>query len=121
MISNNISKIQELPAAASKWTQKLRRNKKAAHPVCNSLPPGEAISSSTRPNYGSSASPHMRWVEGKERWEAPDRSKGVIPQNCCGTKQNHTDTSMVLKAKENKLCRDEFRGYRSDVSVDQVA
>ncbi|GFX64621.1 uncharacterized protein TNCV_1671571 [Trichonephila clavipes] len=62
------------------------------------------------------ASPLIRLVEGKERWEDPDYPLGVFPQNCDGTEPNRTVTCMVLKAKANDrrktlaLSRDEFRG-----------
>ncbi|GFY33336.1 hypothetical protein TNCV_1897881 [Trichonephila clavipes] len=63
----------------------------------------------------------------EERWETPDYPLGVLPHNWNGTEQNHTVTIMVLKAKANDrrkilaLSRDEFRGPRSDVTVDQMA
>ncbi|GFS47919.1 uncharacterized protein TNCV_3598901 [Trichonephila clavipes] len=73
------------------------------------------------------ARPLVRLVEGEERWDAPDHPQGVLPQNWGRTKQNHTVTCMVLKAKANDSCknlapsRDKFRGPWSDVTVDQVA
>ncbi|GFW63212.1 uncharacterized protein TNCV_581521 [Trichonephila clavipes] len=62
------------------------------------------------------SSPLVRLVEGEERWEAPDYSQGVVPQNWNGTEQNSTVNCMVLKAKANDrrkilaLSHDEFRG-----------
>ncbi|GFX24626.1 uncharacterized protein TNCV_3344061 [Trichonephila clavipes] len=61
-------------------------------------------------NSRRAASPLVRWVEGKERWEAPDH-----PQNWGETEQNRSVTSMVLKATSNDrrhlaFCHDEFRG-----------
>ncbi|GFW70328.1 hypothetical protein TNCV_5131541 [Trichonephila clavipes] len=37
----------------------------------------------------------------EERWEAPDHSQGVLPQNWDGTEQNRTVTCMVHEAKAN--------------------
>ncbi|GFY21637.1 hypothetical protein TNCV_1167821 [Trichonephila clavipes] len=50
-------------------------------------------------NSRQDASSLARLVEGKERWEAPDYTEGVLPQNWCGIEPNPTVTSMVLKAK----------------------
>ncbi|GFY08772.1 hypothetical protein TNCV_4659651 [Trichonephila clavipes] len=36
-------------------------------------------------NNHQAASPFVRLVEGEERWEAPDHSPGVLPQNWGGT------------------------------------
>ncbi|GFW48179.1 uncharacterized protein TNCV_1743621 [Trichonephila clavipes] len=72
---------------------------------CGAVGPGRRV-----------ASPLIRLVEGKERWEDPDYPLGVFPQNCDGTEPNRTVTCMVLKAKANDrrktlaLSRDEFRG-----------
>ncbi|GFV83288.1 uncharacterized protein TNCV_1900141 [Trichonephila clavipes] len=69
----------------------------------------------------------VTFVEGEERLEAPDHPQGVLSQNWGGTEQNHTVTCMLFKAKANDrrknlvLRRDEFRGPRSDVTVDRVA
>ncbi|GFY30900.1 uncharacterized protein TNCV_3120601 [Trichonephila clavipes] len=52
-------------------------------------------------NNRLSTSHLVRLVEGEERWETPDHSQGVRPQNWGGTEQNHTVTCMVLKAKAN--------------------
>ncbi|GFX04160.1 uncharacterized protein TNCV_3973091 [Trichonephila clavipes] len=63
-------------------------------------------------NSRRAASPLVRLVEGKERWEAP----GHLPQNWGGTKQNRNVICMVLKTKANNghknlaPGRDEFRG-----------
>ncbi|GFV39923.1 uncharacterized protein TNCV_1808351 [Trichonephila clavipes] len=76
--------------------------------------------------YPSRRSPLVWLVEGKERWEAPDLLKVVYPQNWSGTEPNSRVPCMVLKATANDkgkklaLCRDEFRGPRSD-TVRQVA
>ncbi|GFW24400.1 uncharacterized protein TNCV_606461 [Trichonephila clavipes] len=67
-------------------------------------------------NTRRAASPLVRLVEEKERWEDPDHSHGVLPQNRGVTKQNHSVTCMVLKAKTKDWrknlapCHDEFRG-----------
>ncbi|GFX35638.1 uncharacterized protein TNCV_4469791 [Trichonephila clavipes] len=66
-------------------------------------------------NSRRAVSPLMRWVKGEERWEAPDPSQGVIPQNWGGKELNRSVTCMVLKAMANDrrhlaLCHDEFRG-----------
>ncbi|GFW45519.1 uncharacterized protein TNCV_3244591 [Trichonephila clavipes] len=66
-------------------------------------------------NSRLAASPLVRLVGGEERWETPDHSQGVLPQNWGGTEKNRTVTCMVLKAKANDrrktlaLGRDEFR------------
>ncbi|GFW82381.1 uncharacterized protein TNCV_3818611 [Trichonephila clavipes] len=66
-------------------------------------------------NSRRAASPLVRLVEGEERWEAPDHSQGVLPQNCGETELNRSVTCMVLKATANDmrhlaLYHDEFRG-----------
>ncbi|GFU16029.1 hypothetical protein TNCV_1299931 [Trichonephila clavipes] len=38
---------------------------------------------------------------GEERWEAPDHTQGVLPQNWGGTERNRTVTYMVLESKAN--------------------
>ncbi|GFW23986.1 hypothetical protein TNCV_4950321 [Trichonephila clavipes] len=43
-------------------------------------------------------SPLVRLVEGKERWESPDRPQAILPQNWGGTELKRTVTCMVLKA-----------------------
>ncbi|GFV04414.1 uncharacterized protein TNCV_920352 [Trichonephila clavipes] len=47
------------------------------------------------------ASPHVRLMEWEERWEAPDHTQDVLPQNWGRTEQNRPVTSMVLKDKAN--------------------
>ncbi|GFV31742.1 uncharacterized protein TNCV_2442131 [Trichonephila clavipes] len=70
--------------------------------------------------------PLVRSVEGEERWDSYDQPQSVLPQNWGGTEQNHTVTCRVLKAKANDrrkalaLSRNEFRGFRSDVTVNQI-
>ncbi|GFX79529.1 hypothetical protein TNCV_825181 [Trichonephila clavipes] len=49
-------------------------------------------------NTRRTTSPLVRLVEGEERWEVPDHSQGVLPQNWGGTKQHRTVTCRVLKA-----------------------
>ncbi|GFU19562.1 uncharacterized protein TNCV_21361 [Trichonephila clavipes] len=44
------------------------------------------------------ASPLVRLVEGKERWEATDHPQGVLPLNWGETELNRSVTYMVLKA-----------------------
>ncbi|GFV11126.1 uncharacterized protein TNCV_2718701 [Trichonephila clavipes] len=67
-------------------------------------------------NNRRAASPLVRLVEGEERWEPPDHSQGVLPQNWGGIEQNRSVACMVLEAKANDRCknialhRDEFRG-----------
>ncbi|GFX10267.1 uncharacterized protein TNCV_1866641 [Trichonephila clavipes] len=66
-------------------------------------------------NSRRAASPLVRLVEGKERWEASDNSHGVLSPNWCETELNRSVTCMVLKATVNDrhhlaLCHDEFRG-----------
>ncbi|GFW73104.1 uncharacterized protein TNCV_832231 [Trichonephila clavipes] len=39
-------------------------------------------------NSRRAASPLVRWVEGEERWEAPDHPHGVLPQNWGETELN---------------------------------
>ncbi|GFX00670.1 hypothetical protein TNCV_2236771 [Trichonephila clavipes] len=57
----------------------------------------------------------------------PDPTLGDLPQNWGGTDRNRTVPCMVLKAKAKDrrkilaLSQDEFRGPRSDVTVDQEA
>ncbi|GFT81047.1 uncharacterized protein TNCV_1935821 [Trichonephila clavipes] len=63
-----------------------------------------------------SATPLVRLVKGKKRWEAPDYPQRVFLQNWGGTELNRTVTYMVLKTKTNDrrknlaLSHDEFRG-----------
>ncbi|GFV93526.1 uncharacterized protein TNCV_1988391 [Trichonephila clavipes] len=62
-------------------------------------------------NSRRAAIPLMRLVEGKERWEAPDHPRGVLPQNWGETELNRSVTCMVLIATANDrrhldLCHD---------------
>ncbi|GFW77600.1 uncharacterized protein TNCV_2499921 [Trichonephila clavipes] len=50
------------------------------------------------------ASPLVRWVEGEERWEAPDHPQGFLSQNWGETELNHSVTCRVLKATDNDRC-----------------
>ncbi|GFW47403.1 uncharacterized protein TNCV_4536931 [Trichonephila clavipes] len=43
-------------------------------------------------NSRRAASLLVRWVEGKERWEAPDHPQGVLPLNWGETELNHSVT-----------------------------
>ncbi|GFW25401.1 uncharacterized protein TNCV_3721291 [Trichonephila clavipes] len=53
-------------------------------------------------NSRRAASPLVRLVEGKERWEAPDHPWGVVlPQNWGETELNRSVAYMVLKATAN--------------------
>ncbi|GFU01968.1 uncharacterized protein TNCV_1524531 [Trichonephila clavipes] len=52
-------------------------------------------------NSRRGASPLLKWVEGKERWEAPDHPQGIFPQNWGETEPNLFVTCMVLKATAN--------------------
>ncbi|GFX64528.1 uncharacterized protein TNCV_2811531 [Trichonephila clavipes] len=66
-------------------------------------------------NSRRAASPLVRLMEGKERWEVPDHPQGVLPQNWGETELNRSVTCIVLKATANDrrhlaLCHDEFRG-----------
>ncbi|GFU39751.1 trypsin-1 [Trichonephila clavipes] len=66
-------------------------------------------------NSRRAASPLMRFVEEKERWEAPVHPQGVLPQIWGGSELNRSVTCMVLKATANDrrhlaLYHDEFRG-----------
>ncbi|GFY12571.1 uncharacterized protein TNCV_2447621 [Trichonephila clavipes] len=68
-------------------------------------------------NSRQAASPLVRLVEGKERWEASGYTQSVLPQNWGGIDPNRAVTCIVLKATANDrrhlaLCRDEFRGPR---------
>ncbi|GFX55171.1 uncharacterized protein TNCV_1156321 [Trichonephila clavipes] len=61
-------------------------------------------------NSRQATSPLVRLVEVEERWEAPDHSQKVLPQNWGETELNRSVTSMVLKATANDrrhlaLCR----------------
>ncbi|GFW24076.1 hypothetical protein TNCV_4951201 [Trichonephila clavipes] len=47
------------------------------------------------------ASPLLKLVKEEERWEAPDHSHGVLPQNWGGNEPNRTLTCMVLKVTAN--------------------
>ncbi|GFV26102.1 uncharacterized protein TNCV_4887331 [Trichonephila clavipes] len=68
----------------------------------------------------------VKLVEGEEKWEASDHPQGVLSQNWSGTESIRTVTCMVLKAKTNDkgknlvLSHDNFRGLRSNVTVDKV-
>ncbi|GFU75018.1 uncharacterized protein TNCV_3752691 [Trichonephila clavipes] len=66
-------------------------------------------------NSRRAASPLMWFVEGEERWVAPDHPQGVLPLNWGETELNRSVTCMVVKATANDrrhlaLCHDEFRG-----------
>ncbi|GFS71672.1 uncharacterized protein TNCV_4270641 [Trichonephila clavipes] len=66
-------------------------------------------------NSRQAASPLVRLVEGGKRWEAPDPSPSVLPQNWSETELNRSVTCMVLKDTDNDrrhlaLCHDKFRG-----------
>ncbi|GFW29442.1 uncharacterized protein TNCV_743841 [Trichonephila clavipes] len=66
-------------------------------------------------NSRRAASPHVRLVDGQERWEIPDYPQDVIPLNWGETELNRSIAFMVLKATANDrrhfaLCHDEFRG-----------
>ncbi|GFT03386.1 uncharacterized protein TNCV_2985511 [Trichonephila clavipes] len=68
------------------------------------------------------ACPLVRLVEGKERWEAPEHSKGVLPQNWGSIEPNRNVTCMVPKATANDrrhlaLCNDVFRRPRSGLCL----
>ncbi|GFY25350.1 uncharacterized protein TNCV_2484701 [Trichonephila clavipes] len=77
-------------------------------------------------NSRQAASPLVRLVEGEARWKTPGHTRSFLPQNWGGTKQNRTVTCMMLRAMANDrrkylaLCRNEFRGPRSDI-IRQVA
>ncbi|GFY30207.1 uncharacterized protein TNCV_3091141 [Trichonephila clavipes] len=69
-------------------------------------------------NSRQAASPLVRLVEEKERWEDPDHSQGVLPQIWGKIELNHSVTCMVLKTMANDrrhlaLCHDEFHGPSS--------
>ncbi|GFV68967.1 hypothetical protein TNCV_3988841 [Trichonephila clavipes] len=63
-----------------------------------------------------STSSLVRLVKEGERWEVPDYSQSVFPQNWGGNEQNRAVTCMVPKAKINDrrktlaLGREEFGG-----------
>ncbi|GFS97332.1 uncharacterized protein TNCV_1824901 [Trichonephila clavipes] len=67
-------------------------------------------------NSRRAASPLVRLVEGKERWETLVHPQGVLPRSWGETELNRSVTCMVLKAKVKDrhknlaLCRGEFRG-----------
>ncbi|GFW14311.1 cullin-4A [Trichonephila clavipes] len=74
------------------------------------------------PRHGGTLNSHLaashlvRLVEEEGKWEVPDHSQGVLPQNWSGTEKNRTVTFMVLIAKANYRrknlahSRDECRG-----------
>ncbi|GFV45299.1 transposable element Tcb2 transposase [Trichonephila clavipes] len=69
-------------------------------------------------NSCQAASPLLRLVEGKERWETSDHPQSVLPQNWGRNEPNRTITCMVLKATTNDrrhlaIYHDEFRGPKS--------
>ncbi|GFX02642.1 hypothetical protein TNCV_3869791 [Trichonephila clavipes] len=83
--------------------------------------PEYSATASGRGSNGRRASSLLvRLVQGEVRWEAPDHSQSVLPQNWGRTEQNLTVICMVLKAKANNrrkilaLHRDVFRGPSSD-------
>ncbi|GFX93401.1 uncharacterized protein TNCV_152071 [Trichonephila clavipes] len=60
------------------------------------------------PHWGTlnscrAASPLVRLVKGKKRWEASHHPQGVLPLNWGETELNRTVTCMVLKAKQVSL------------------
>ncbi|GFX90814.1 hypothetical protein TNCV_3166451 [Trichonephila clavipes] len=67
-------------------------------------------------NSRQAASHLVKLVEEEERWEAPDHSQVVVPQNWREKEQNRTVTCLVLKAKADDwrktlaLSCNEFRG-----------
>ncbi|GFV86196.1 uncharacterized protein TNCV_671931 [Trichonephila clavipes] len=76
-------------------------------------------------NSSRDASPIVRLVEGKERWEAPDHPQGVLPLNWGETELNRSVICMVLKATANDrchlaLCHDEYRGPCSGLSLSVI-
>ncbi|GFS64722.1 uncharacterized protein TNCV_4685081 [Trichonephila clavipes] len=66
---------------------------------CSAFAQGDTL------NSRRAASPFVRSLEGEKRWEAPDHSQGVLPQNWGGAEQNRTVICMVLKATTNDRCR----------------
>ncbi|GFU42799.1 uncharacterized protein TNCV_3139841 [Trichonephila clavipes] len=52
-------------------------------------------------NSRRAARPHVRLVEGEERWETSGHPQGFLPLNWGGTEQNRTVTCVVLKTKAN--------------------
>ncbi|GFV31761.1 uncharacterized protein TNCV_2098201 [Trichonephila clavipes] len=52
-------------------------------------------------NSRRSASSLGRLVEGKERWEIPDLSQGVLSQNWGGNEPKRTLSCMLLKSMTN--------------------
>ncbi|GFT03393.1 hypothetical protein TNCV_2985571 [Trichonephila clavipes] len=66
--------------------------------------PHECLRSMGYFNSRRAACPLVRLVEGKERWEAPEHSKGTLPQNWGEIELNHSVTCMVLKATTNDWC-----------------
>ncbi|GFS71819.1 cullin-4A [Trichonephila clavipes] len=73
-------------------------------------------------NSRRGASPLERLVEVQDRWEVPDHSQDLLPQNWGETELNHTVTCMVFKATANDkhhlaLCHDEFRHLADQVEL----
>ncbi|GFX25272.1 uncharacterized protein TNCV_1274321 [Trichonephila clavipes] len=69
-------------------------------------------------NSRRATSPQLWLVQSEERWDAPDHSQDVLPQNWGGIESNRTVICVVLKATDKEmphlaLCHDEFRGPRS--------
>ncbi|GFV90967.1 uncharacterized protein TNCV_1248551 [Trichonephila clavipes] len=68
-------------------------------------------------NSRRAASPLVRLVEGKVRWQAPDHPEGVLSLHWSGTEQNRIFIYMVLKAKADDrrknlaLHHDEFHEF----------
>ncbi|GFU89777.1 hypothetical protein TNCV_4116671 [Trichonephila clavipes] len=76
--------------------------------------------------YRRAASPLVKLIEGKERWELPGRPPMCVPSKLGRTEPNRIVTGMVLKATSNNrrkslaLCRDEFHIPRSDTASQEV-
>ncbi|GFW34758.1 uncharacterized protein TNCV_953861 [Trichonephila clavipes] len=65
-------------------------------------------------NSRRATNPFVRFVEGEERWKAPDHPQDVLPQSWDKTELNHSVICIVRKATANDrchlaLCHDEFR------------
>ncbi|GFU52914.1 uncharacterized protein TNCV_1142211 [Trichonephila clavipes] len=85
LLTNGGVQQQQSPKGSSQWLAKL-----TAVPLGLGSNPGEdmVVCKCTVPsrhggtlNSRRAASPLVRLVEGKERWEAPDHPQGVLPQN----------------------------------------
>ncbi|GFX77548.1 hypothetical protein TNCV_4025981 [Trichonephila clavipes] len=80
-----------------------------------------------QPPFSSLAKPQVPsggWWKGDKRWEATDHPRGVFSQNWGGIEPKRTVTwslkQRLMTDVHLAICRDEFRGPRSDV-VRQVA